>query len=123
VAPVWVCAIMARLFTAVVFLLALATQAHAQGLRLLPPEEFDRPYDGDVIYEAARDQDHVRALCRGMNFNLGVALGCSRVIMGVCYIIKVPDAEIRAVGHDPDVFMRHEMGHCNGWPAIHRGAR
>ena len=113
---------MARLFSAVVFL-ALATQAQAQGLRLLPPEEFDHPYKGPVVIQAVRSQAEVREFCPGMNFNLGIALGCSKVIVDTCLIVKVPDSDIRAAGHDPDVFMRHEMGHCNGWPATHRGAR
>jgi hypothetical protein len=26
-------------------------------------------------------------------------------------------------GYDPAVFIRHEIGHCNGWPATHKGAR
>jgi hypothetical protein len=58
-----------------------------------------------------------------MTFNIGIALGCSQKIWDMCVIVKVPDAEIIAMGHDPEIFMRHEIGHCNGWPATHKGAR
>jgi hypothetical protein len=105
----------------VITLLSLASPALAQ-LCLLPPEEFDH-YDGPVAYQLARDQDHVRELCR-MTFSLGVALACAfRYPNGTCLIIKVSDDEIRAAGHDPDIVLRHERGHCAGWGADHRGAR
>ena len=40
-----------------------------------------------------------------------------------CTIHIVDDKVIRAAGYEPDVIRRHEIGHCNGWPADHRGAR
>jgi len=97
----------------------LATQVQAQ---FIPPEEFDRPYDGRVFYQLARDQDHVREMCKAA-FNTGRAPGCSRVIMDVCVIVKLSNADIRALGIDPEVFLRHEVGHCNGWGPDHKGAR
>jgi hypothetical protein len=101
--------------------LAIATQAYAQ---FLPPEEFDRPFDGRVVIQLARDQDEVRKLCPGMIFTME-PLGCSFRIRGLalCAIVKVSDDQIRAAGYDPEVFMRHELGHCNGWGSDHKGAR
>jgi hypothetical protein len=32
-------------------------------------------------------------------------------------------AIVRAAGHDPDIILRHEIGHCNGWGPNHEGAR
>ena len=90
--------------------------------QFLPPEEFDRPYNGQIFYQLARDQDHVREICRAA-FNSGKAPGCSRVYPDMCIIVKLSNADMRAIGIDPEVFMRHEIGHCNGWPASHKGAR
>jgi hypothetical protein len=97
-----------------------ATSAFAQ--RLLPPEEFDFPDNGPVSIQEARSQEEVRKSCR---IPLGqiTALGCTKVVWGICLIVKVSDEEIQSYGHDPDIFMRHEMGHCNGWPASHPGMR
>jgi hypothetical protein len=113
-----------RIAIACISFLIAGSPAQAQKLRVLPPEEFDHPYTGPSVVVRARDQDHVREMCPGMKFNLGVALGCSfRRPNGVCLIIMAPDAVIEAAGHSPDVVYRHEMAHCNGWPADHRGAR
>jgi hypothetical protein len=77
----------------------------------LPPEEFDRPYEGRVVIQAAKDQDEVRRLCPKFVFGIA-AIGCAYQIPGtkLCAIVKVSDDDIRAAGHDPDVFMRHEIG-------------
>ena len=101
--------------------LVYCTVAWAQ---FLPPEEFDRPFDGRIVIQEARDYDHVRELCPNMVFVM-TPLGCSNRIKGVklCGIVKVSDDQIRAAGHDPAIFMRHEIGHCNGWGPMHLGAR
>jgi hypothetical protein len=99
----------------------IATSAFAQR-GLLPPEEFDYPFTGPVRIQQVNSQNEVRQSCR---IPLGqiTALGCAKVVWGTCLIVKVSDEEIQSYGHDPDVFMRHEHGHCNGWPASHPGMR
>jgi hypothetical protein len=53
-----------RITLSIVLLLTLAGSAQAQRLRVLPPEEYDRPYtEGPIITIPARDQVHVRELC------------------------------------------------------------
>jgi hypothetical protein len=100
--------------------LTLAGSAWAQ---FLPPEEFDRPFEGRVVIQEAINSEEVRKLCHAV-FTM-VPLGCSYRMPSIkwCAIVKVPDDQIRAAGYDPDIFMRHEIGHCNGWPATHKGAR
>jgi hypothetical protein len=112
-----------RILSVITFFL-IASSAQAQGLILLPPEEFDRPFDGRIVIQEARDQDEVRKLCPNIVFTIG-ALGCAHLIPSIrlCAIVKVSDEQIRAAGHDPEIFMRHEIGHCNSWPAHHPGAR
>jgi hypothetical protein len=103
--------------------LILASPAQAQR-GFLPPEEFDHPFEGRVVIQEAKDRDYVRRLCPNMPFTID-PLGCSYIFRGIrlCGIVKVPDEDIRAAGHDPEVFMRHELGHCNGWGSDHKGAR
>jgi hypothetical protein len=116
-----VCFAAAMRFLAVIALLTLVSSAWAQ---FLPPEAFDRPFDGRIVIQEARDRDEVLRLCPNMTFTME-PLGCSHRIPGIklCTIVKVSDERIRAAGHDPAVFMRHQVGHCNGWPASHKGAR
>jgi hypothetical protein len=64
-----------RITSAIALLLTLADSAQAQGLRLLPPEEFDHPFDGRVVIHEARDGDEVRRLSPNMTFTIE-PLGC-----------------------------------------------
>jgi hypothetical protein len=97
--------------------------AAAAGERLLPPKEFDHPFAGELIVFTARDQDEVRAMCPRTQFPPLGALGCAPNIgPGRCRIVLAPDADIIKAGHPPELVKRHEIAHCNGWPADHRGA-
>lgn len=41
-----------------------------------------------------------------------------------CRVIILADAVIEALGFTtPEFVLRHEIAHCNGWPATHIGAR
>jgi hypothetical protein len=105
---------------------AIALLAHCTAAwgQYLPPEEFDRPYDGRIVIQEAGDDNEVRRLCPQFMFGVA-ALGCAYQIPGVklCAIVKISDEKIRAAGYDPEIFMRHERGHCLGWGADHKGAR
>ena len=108
-----------RITLAIVLLLSLCSPALAQ---FLPPPEFDKPYEGRLYYEIAPNQDYVRKVCPSFK-NPGPALACTICFAGICVIVIVSDEEIRAAGHDPDIVRRHEIGHANGWPTHHPGAR
>ena len=106
----------------VIALLALANAAQAQP-KVLPPEEFDN-YNGLVEIVTAQDEAHLRWLCGPrMSFNLGYALACSFRTPQGCLVIMVPASIIGGYGWSPDTVYRHELGHCAGWGADHRGAR
>ena len=98
--------------------------------RLVPPKEYDRPYTGigigklEVVY--ASSQDEVRRLCPGSAFPAAGAYGCAHSehngYTGGCRIIVAPEADLKRVGLWTALVIRHETGHCNGWPGDHRGA-
>jgi hypothetical protein len=102
---------------------AQSTSAAAEGPRVVPPPEFDRPFGppGKVIVVTARDQNHVRELCPGSKF-AGSALGCAHLTAPECKIIVAADDVIKEAGYPPELVKRHEIAHCNGWPADHPGA-
>jgi hypothetical protein len=56
-----------RITLAIALLLSPVSSAWAQ---FLPPEEFDRPFDGPTVFRIARDQDEVRRICKAA-FNTG----------------------------------------------------
>jgi hypothetical protein len=97
------------------------------GLYLTPPLEYDHPYSGELITVVVDSQDKVRELCPGAKFNPNIgAIACARrginSDQGKCWIIIANDELITSLGHIPDRVRDHEIAHCNGWPADHRGA-
>jgi hypothetical protein len=109
---------------ALALLVTPAAATAAEGPRLVPPKEFDRPFAAKVIVVTARDQNHVRELCPKAKFIAGFpALACSYLTSAWdCKIVVAADDVIKAVGFPPELVKRHEIAHCNGWPADHGGA-
>jgi hypothetical protein len=103
----------------------IVTPAAAEPLYVLPPMEYDHPYGGELTIHLAKDQAEVRATCPNSKFPPIGALGCALLHPNgkQCWIVLAPDADIVAVGHTTEIVKRHEIGHCNGWPADHAGAR
>ncbi len=96
--------------------------------RVVPPVEFDRPYSGWLKVERVKTEEDVVRVCPKTWFP--IKLGCSyqygaRGKEGYdhCKIIVVADEVIKKAGYTPELVYRHEIGHCNGWPADHNGAR
>jgi hypothetical protein len=89
----------------------------------VPPVEYDRPFNGTLEIYKVGGQEDVRAT--GCPKTAFVALGCAFwwANPSKCVVILADDAAIKAVGHDPEIVLRHEIAHCNGWPASHSGAR
>jgi hypothetical protein len=116
---------MAKRFTAVGFLLALASTAHAQTAlnSVYPPPEYDKPFEGFIINRRLQTEDEMRDVCP-LTRNMPVAIGCAiRINEGKgCVIIMVADEVILSYRITPEMVRRHEIGHCNGWPSTHPGA-
>src|SRR5262245_55792194 len=87
---------------------------------LLPPPEFDKPFTGTFMLFHGESVAEVAHFC---NREGRTILGCSRrfVIAGeaFCRVMVAPDYVIQRQGIDPAHVLRHEIGHCNGWPGSH----
>lgn len=84
-----------------------------------PPPPYDHPFHGQVAVSVATRAE-VRSACAAYKVN-AYTVACSRgVINGVCHVLIIADKELQAMGHTRRAVMRHEIGHCNGWPADHR---
>lgn len=101
--------------------IALATPASAQNV--IPPPEYDHAFTGKLILHKNKSPSEIKALCKGVVFPV-YALGCSlRFTSEFCIIMIATEDAIRAAGATPEVVLRHEHGHCNGWPKNHPNAR
>jgi hypothetical protein len=86
----------------------------------VPPARFDRAFAGKLtVQEVSAGQ--VERMCAAAGprnsgcafWDLGGAGGDR------CTIVIAPEAELRAKGATRAGVLRHEIGHCNGWPAHH----
>jgi hypothetical protein len=79
---------------------------------------------GNLAIWPVKTQQQVRDACPNAKFNLGHALACAWRFPGgeTCWIVMVPDDQIKAAGLPVELVKRHEIAHCNGWPGDHRGA-
>jgi hypothetical protein len=95
-----------------------------EGLRLMPPKEYDHPYSGAgaLVVTHAASQNEVRELCPRAAFPRAGAFGCAQTLPGGCWVVVAPEADMKVVGLTMDITLRHEIAHCNGWPGDHRGA-
>jgi hypothetical protein len=111
-----------RTFSLALCMLILASTgiANAQKSRLmttLPPAQYDVAYRGDAIIWIAAEKKDVRELCSKITdphwSGLACALGTKDRLR--CIIYRVKNDVLRAAGYHPNLVMRHEVGHCNGW--------
>jgi hypothetical protein len=87
---------------------------------VLPPPEYDRPYDGRVVIIRAKSAEELRQRCGTLSY-----VACARWTLRpdvpkTCIIVLAANAEATA---PLEIITRHERAHCNGWPALHPGAR
>jgi hypothetical protein len=95
-------------------MLTLSTAVMMFGV-MMPPAEFDRPYDGALIIEYVKPQD-VSALCQGhSSIRPGqIVSACATRKDRSCYIVFPLDTGVHSRKR-LDLLMRHEIAHCNGW--------
>lgn len=94
---------------------------------LLPPHQYDHPFNGRLIVHVERYFD-VAKECGQYDPVPGSRVeACARVFPDpqnpeklACTVIY---PRLKDVGSDDMVaLIRHETAHCNGWPADHPGA-
>lgn len=108
--------LVALILSALLLLTDLLGPAHGSYRATIPPPQYDRPFRGQVVVHR---RHHYGALVACSKRGLRSSDGCAWVERGVCNIVVSTD-------HPADVqasVVRHEIGHCNGWPASHPGAR
>lgn len=112
-------------------LIAIASVANAG----MPPSRYDRPYDGYLV-DIRVPLGKAHAACNSLAAKLGepqthpmrVAgrplYGCAYVLHdgGLCFVVYSYDPSGRDRHMERNV-KRHELAHCNGWPAHHPDQR
>jgi len=103
-------------------LLALVPAAQAQ---VIPPAQYDRPYGGSLTVNTVPTQRALAEICPQAAARTPNMIGCAwRSPDGSqCRITLVSDAVLVALGSTRARILRHERGHCNGWPGHHPGGR
>jgi hypothetical protein len=91
--------------------------------RILPPVEYDHPYNGKLTVAIVNKEQMARLCPKASLYPIGLACAYPYETMSMCQIVMITDDIIAAVGLTPKIVLRHELGHCNGWHNDHRGAR
>src|SRR5262245_24928182 len=89
------------------FCSCFATSAtSAQRTKVIPPEEFDKPYEGMLEVIRVKTSEEVRKWCPRVSFT-GAPIACSHVWpeRGGCRIVIADDDVIKATGWTPEIVM------------------
>jgi hypothetical protein len=107
---------------------------HNRARRFLPPLKYDHRFPDRLLIIDAGDQDMLRRMCHKPEAPFGsLWTGCAIppsspglygfITEADCVIILASESDIERTGWTLNLAIRHEIGHCNGWPANHPGAR
>jgi hypothetical protein len=80
--------------------------------RLEPPAQYNHAYNGQVV-ERVMPETEVRSVCMLMGLDF-LTVACSWQSNDTCYVVIPNDGQAPV-----DTYRRHEIAHCNGWPANH----
>ena len=90
------------------------------GPKILPPPEYDYPYTGKLILNRVDTLEELFKKCPGLP---SFILACTYLRKdNSCLVFMVADDIIRLRGWTAKILLRHEIGHCNGWPGDHPGS-
>jgi hypothetical protein len=80
---------------------------------VLPPVEYDHPFAGELLVIDELERQSIRDNCGswGREYDDLAACAYHDASANRCVVLLAKKAE------------RHEIGHCNGWPQSHEGAR
>lgn len=115
-------------------LLLLPVQALGDGpwfreiLDIIPPVEYDHPYEGFLVVNRTSNLETTRERCNKAAFPhtlprnaiaCAVSFKAATTREGFCLVFIPPDEVLAKYNISYDLAYRHEMAHCNGWPADH----
>jgi hypothetical protein len=86
----------------------------------LPPPEFDREYTGQLVVTKWNDYSLIRIICKDTPNAVACSYRTYDSVSGKpisCLVMLGPGT------WSDERVLQHELGHCNGWPGDHRGAR
>lgn len=115
------CCLLAATLSFVILSPAVAVQA-PERKTWDPPAQYAHAYTGHLtLFQVPQDQ--VVTLCRQLFEGNGSDIlttptqkGCAWQVPGSCVVITISQ-DFRGV--QPEDVLRHELGHCNGWPPDH----
>jgi len=82
---------------------------------MLPPKEFDHPYEGDVEINYLNEKA-IQVQCWPARRTSTMLLACTRALTPTrCIIWIMAKDDLDRLGWSYDIIMRHEIAHCNGW--------
>jgi hypothetical protein len=84
----------------------------------LPPAQFDHPVLNPVEIVDVATEDRLRTLCGWPAKDNMILVGCAATLPTLCRIYVGPP-RTRETGITRNLIIRHEMGHCSGWPKDH----
>jgi hypothetical protein len=89
---------------------------------VLGPVEYDVPFPGKLKVIRGNKFLMTRLCPKTV---MPITLGCSYTDPNKeeCVVIMAEDDIILAAGWTPEITLRHEESHCNGWDHTHKGAR
>lgn len=95
----------------------------ARGLMIAePPIQFLHAFAGPLVV-LERPYHEVDAACRSLGSTIArKVIACAKTDRGACVIV-LPQIGAAFDARRRAALYRHELAHCNGWPADHRGAR
>jgi hypothetical protein len=89
----------------------------------LPPVEFDRPSTVPVLVIDIDSEAELRERCGWTDRETSsIMVGCAMRFKESCRIYLGPP-QTEHTGVTRNIVLRHETGHCSGWPADHPGMR
>lgn len=119
-----------KIILASVLAVCLASAAFAGDDVVLPPAQYDHPFTGELHVISAPYWE-INKRCRGHEQNARVqacaattwmrATAAEPAHMRCIIVLPAYDPVIGVTNEFLALLMRHEIGHCNGWPADHAG--
>ena len=109
---------------AAIIFAVLAGPAIAEPRIIEPPAFYVHPFYGRYVEHVVSYQE-AQVLCHAY-YTGRFDIGCAKNVGSTCYVIRYDYSDNPGEivpREEAEKLRRHELAHCNGWPADHRGKR